>query len=48
MINKNSIAYFVWYLDKEKMYDIETLSMDGVSDKEHIYAKIIEKMCSKS
>ena len=30
------------------MYDIETLSVDGVSDKEHHYRKIMQKMCSKS
>ena len=34
-LNKNSITHFVWYLEKEKSYDIETLSIGGVSDKEH-------------
>ena len=47
-LNKNSITHFVWYLEKEKRYDIETLSIDGVSDKEHLYRKIMQKMCSKS
>ena len=47
-LNKNSITHFVWYLEKEKRYDIETLSIDGVSDKEHFYRKIMQKMCSKS
>ena len=47
-LNKNSITHFVWYLEKEKRYDIETLSINGVSDKEHFYRKIIQKMCSKS
>ena len=47
-LNKNSITHFVWYLGKEKRYDTETLSIDGVSDKEHLYRKIMEKMCSKS
>ena len=46
-LNKNSITHFVWYLEKEKRYGIETLSIDGVSDKEHFYRKIIHKMCSK-
>ena len=27
-LNKNSITHFVWYLEKEKRYDIETLSID--------------------
>ena len=36
-LNKNLITHFVWYLEKEKGYDIETLSIDGVSDKEHFY-----------
>ena len=30
MLNKNSITHFVWYLEKENMYDIETLSIDEV------------------
>ena len=47
-LNKNSITHFVWYSGKKKMYDIQTLSIDGVSDKEHFYWKIMQKMCSKS
>ena len=47
-LNKNSVTHFVWYLGKEKRYDNETLSIDGVSDKEHFYRKIMQKMCSKS
>ena len=47
-LNKNSITHFVWYPEKEKRYDIETLSIDGVSDNEHFYRKIMQKMCSKS
>ena len=47
-LNKNSVTYFVWYLGKEKRYDNETLSKDGVSDKEHFYRKAMQKMCSKS
>ena len=38
-LNKNSITHFVWYLEKEKRYDTETLSIDGVSNKEHFYRK---------
>ena len=47
-LNKNSITHFVGYPEKEKRYYIETLSIDGVSDKEHFYRKIMQKMCSKS
>ena len=47
-LNKNSISHFVWYPEKEKRYDIEILSIDGVSDKEHFYRKIMQKICSKS
>ena len=47
-LNKNSVTHFGWYLEKEKRYDIKTLSIDGVSDKEHFYRKIMQKMCSKS
>ena len=47
-LNKNSITHFAWYLEKEKRYDIETLSIDAVSDNEHFYRKIMPKMGSKS
>ena len=47
-LNKNSITHFVWYLEKEKRYDIETLSRDVVSNKEHFYRKIMQNMCTKS
>ena len=47
-LNKNSITHFVWYPEKEKSFDIETLPIDGVSDKEHFYRKIMQKICSKS
>ena len=38
-LNKNSITHFVWYYEKEKSYDIETLSIDGVSDNEYFISK---------
>ena len=47
-LNKNSITHFVWYLKKEKRYDIETLSIDRVLNKEHFYGKIMQKICTKS
>ena len=47
-LNKNLITHFVWYLGKEKRYDIETLSNDRVLNKKHFYGKIMEKMCTKS
>ena len=43
-LNKNLITHFVWYLEKEKSYDIETLSIDRVLNKKHFYGKIIQKM----
>ena len=46
-LNKNLITYFVWYLEKEKRYDIETLSIDRVLNKEHFYWKIMQKMCTR-
>ena len=42
-LNKNSITHFAWYPEKEKRYDTETLSIDGVSDIEIF----IEKSCRK-
>ena len=33
------------YLENEKRYDIETLSIDRILDKEHFYGQIIQKMC---
>ena len=47
-LNKNVITHFAWCLGKEKKYDIETLSIDRVLNKEHFYAKIMQKMCTKS
>ena len=40
-LNKNLVMYFVWFLEKEKRYDIETLSIDRVSKKEQFYSKIL-------
>ena len=42
-LNKNLITHFVWCLEKEKRYDIETLSVDRVLNKEHFYGKNHEK-----
>ena len=47
-LNKNLIQHFVCYLEKEKRYNTESLSIDGVSKKEHFYGKIMLKTCSKS
>ena len=43
-LNKNLIPHFVWYLEKEKSYDSETLSIDRVLNKEHVYRKIKQKI----
>ena len=47
-LNKNLITRFVWYLGKEIIYDIETLSIDRVLNKEHFFGKIMQKMCTTS
>ena len=47
-LSKNLITHFVWYLEKEIGCDIETLSIIRVSNKEHFYGKIMQKMCTKS
>ena len=40
-LNNNSITHFARYLEKEKMYDTKTLSIDKVSKKEPFYRKIM-------
>ena len=47
-LNKNLITQFVWYLGKEKRYDIETLSINKVLNAEYFYGKIMEKISTKS
>ena len=47
-LNKDLITHFVWYFGKEKRYDIETLSIDRVLNKEHFHGKIMYKMWTKS
>ena len=47
-LNKNSITRFVCYLEKEKRYDTETLSIDGISNKEHFYEKSCRKYALKA
>ena len=42
------MVHLVWYLEKEKSYDIETLSIDRVLNKEHFYGKIIRKCAPKA
>ena len=42
------ITHFVWYLEKEKSYDAETLLIDRVLNKYHFYKiKIMQKMLLK-
>ena len=47
-LNKNLITHFVWYLEKKRMCDIETLSIDRELNKEHFDEKIMQKMYTKS
>ena len=42
-LNKNLIT-FVWYHEKEKTYDIETLSIDRLLRKEYFHGKIMKKL----
>ena len=46
-LNKNLITRFVWYLEKEKRYHVETSVIDTVLNKEHFYEKIMQKMCTR-
>ena len=48
ILNKMLITHFIWYLEKEKRYDTETLSVDTELNKEQFYGKIMQKMCTKS
>ena len=47
-LNNNSITYFVWYLVKDKRYDIKTLSVERVSNNTIFSGKIMQNVCTKS
>ena len=47
-LNKNLITHFVWYLEKEKRYDIETLAIDTLLNKEHFMEKSCRKYAPKA
>ena len=47
-LNINLIIHFVGYLEKEKRYDIEILTIDRVLNKEKIYGKTMQKIGTKS
>ena len=42
------MTYFVRYLEKEKKYDIETLPIDSLLNKEHFYGKSCRKCAAKA
>ena len=46
-LNKNLINHFIWYLEKEKRYDIANLSTDVALEKEHLYEKTMQKIPQK-
>ena len=46
-LNQN-LTHFDSYLEKEKRYDIKTMSIDRTLNKEHFYGKMMQKMCTKS
>ena len=41
-------TYFIWYLDKEKRCDLETLFLDRLLNTERFYGKIKQNVCTKS
>ena len=47
-LNKMLLTHLLWYLDKEKRYDIETLTIDGVLNKQNFYGKIMQKISTKT
>ena len=47
-LNKNLITHFVWYLEKVKRCDIETLSIDRVLNKEHFMEISCRKRAPKA
>ena len=47
-LNKMLLTHSLWYRDKEKRYDIETLSNDGVLNKEYVYETIMQKIYTKT
>ena len=47
-LNKMLLTHLLWYLDKEKRYDIETLTIDGVLNKQYFYGKIMQKISTKT
>ena len=47
-LNKKLITRFIWYLEKEKRYDIESLSTDIVLDRGNLYEKPCRKCAPKA
>ena len=47
-LNKNLITHFVLYFEKEKSYDIKTLSIDKILNKKHFYERIMDKSAPKA
>ena len=52
-LSKNLITHFVWYLEKEKRYEVETLTIDtdiklGALNKGHFYGKSCRKCAPKA
>ena len=46
-LNKNLITHFLWYHEKEKRYDIKTLSIDRVLNTKSFYGKIMQEIWNK-
>ena len=47
-LDKNLITYFVWHLEKEKRYNIETLPIEKVLNKGNFHGKTSRKYVSKA
>ena len=47
-LNENLITCFIWYLEKQKRYEIATLSTSIVLVKEHLYANTCRKYAPKA
>ena len=47
-LNKNLITHLVWYIGKEIRCHIEILFIDRQLNKQKLYGKIMQKMCTKS
>ena len=48
ILRRQQLSKLELNVEKEKIYDIETLSIDTVLNEEHFYEKIKQKICIES